>query len=158
MSITASPYIENASSEENFTFRSVSRNERIDTNSISLLDWISQNENIYVKDHAVSSLDSKGLKEIHFSLSGKLAGFYPLLRGIAGSGQPQSLLLNANHEERNFTLQFDASSEGEAKKYLSKVLNIIEDEARFKQVLRKVIANQEKFKLEEKLLFKELST
>lgn len=156
--MTASQLLVKSSSEGNFSFQSVSRNEKIDSHSMSLLDWIHQNGNITIEGLVENSIDQKtGLKEIQFSLSGKLVAFYSLLRGIAASGQPQSLWLQTNHKEKTFTFKFDASAEEGAKEFLTKVLKILEDEARFKQVLRKIIKNQEKFKLEEKLLLNELS-
>src|SRR5680860_565253 len=101
MSITASSYIENTSSAGNFAFQSVSRNKKTNSKSIDLLGWIRQNGNIAIEDHAGPTFDpKKGLKEIHFSLVGKLEGFYPLLRGIAGSGKPSSVLLEANPKKR----------------------------------------------------------
>ena len=59
-------------------------------------------------------------------------------------------------ESRSFILEIEAAQEYEVKKYLSKIFNLINSEIRFKQVLRKVIINQEKFKKEEKLLFNSL--
>jgi hypothetical protein len=157
MTIIASSYTGNAAPEEDFTFQSVSICKKTDDPSKTILDWISQNENIHVEDQAYSVDPEMGVKKIRFSLTGNLAGLFPLLRGIAGSGHPSSIFLDAHTKEKYFILQFDTSSEGKAREYLSKVFKIIEDEFRFKLLLKKVISNQEKFIREEKLLFNELS-
>lgn len=153
MSPIASPLKKSSSSEENFTFHSISINTKSDSISTGFMDWFIENDFVQLEGHLAQA--KEGIHEVYFSLSGNAAAFYPLMRGIIFSGQPSSLVLQANHSSRNFTLRFQ--QDGEAREYLSKVFGILYREIRFKQVLRKVIANEEKFKLEERLLFNELS-
>lgn len=157
MSLIATPYYKTTTSEENYSFQAVSRNENPISHLTSLLDWIKENEIICLESETVSIDSNRKFQEIRFSLTGKSAAYFPLLKGIAASGQPKSLRLQVNQSLKIFTLIFDTLDQSEAKIYLSKILTLIEKEVRFKQVLRKVILNQKKFKSEEKLLFNEMS-
>jgi|SRR5690606_18909138 len=156
MSTKALSYIQDLTTRNIFTFQTVSRNEKIHSHAISLWDWIRENENIKIESQSSFSEKQLKLQKINFSLHGKAVVYYPLLKGIIASGSfTNRIMPDAN--KRSFTFTFDLEFESEALEYLVNVLKIVEEEVRFKQVLRKVIINQEKFVLEEKLLFHELS-
>lgn len=157
MSIIASSY-KNTSPERIFSFQTVARNENTAFGSLSLWDWMVSSEVVSLEEPSAANTQGNTLQEINFSLSERLASFFPLLRGILASDQPQFFELQADSKLKSFKLIYHAEGEAEAKDYLSKVLGIVKAEARFKQVLRKVIVNQEKFLREEKLLFMELSS
>jgi hypothetical protein len=148
--------IKDTSTKRIFTFQAVSRNEESNPHTISMWDWIRENENIKIESQSSASGNKSKLQKIKFSLAGKAAAYYPLLKGVIASG-PSSNWIPADTKDRSFTFIFDVESEIESFKYLVEILRIVEEEVRFKQVLRKVIINQEKFELEEKLLFHELS-
>src|SRR5690606_18475439 len=156
MSTKALSYIKDTSTKRIFTFQTVSRNEKVNFDAISLWDWIRDNENIKIESQSLASENKLELHKIQFSLTGKATAYYPLLKGIIASGAPSNLI-QADTKERSFTYIVNVESETESLKSFVDILKIVEEEVRFKQVLRKVIINQEKFKLEEKLLFHELS-
>lgn len=150
--ITAS-YLNDHSTQRVFSFRTILRNENTEHDSLSLAEWINTREYISLEQDITDKVHQK----IGFSLSGISAGLYPLLRAIIASSRPRSFSFQAVTQSRSFMVEFEVSQEAEVKDYLSKILRIADAELRFKQVLRKVIINQEKFEREQKLLFMELS-
>ncbi len=150
----AASYLPHESTQRTFSFQTVTRNNNAKEDSLSLLDWIDSQDVISVQgkeyDHSSQSI------AITFSLDGLASGYFSLVRGLMAFGQPRSFDLQADVKSRNFTLRLEVGQEATAKTYLSKILALINTEIRFKQVLRKVIVNQEKFEKEERLLFNSL--
>lgn len=155
MSVIASLY-KNTSSERVFNFKSVLRNETSNPESLTLEGWMNLDEHITVGELATVTQSNQTYRKICFSLSGHAAAYYPLFRSIIASGPPHVHLIT-NKEVKGFVLKFVVGMEDEVSRYLAKVLDMIKAEIRFKQVLRKLIANQERFLLEERLLFNQLS-
>src|SRR5690554_5220520 len=141
MSSIASSH-KNTSPERTFSFQSVVRNENFDLGSPSLVDWIGSNELVSLEKSSIHT-SIQTIQEISFSLSDTVAGYFPLLRGILASAKSQLFEIQANNTLKTFDLRYDIEREAEAKDYLAMVLAILDAEARFKQVLRKVIINQE---------------
>lgn len=154
MSFTASSH-KNTSPERTFSFQAIVRNENTDSGSPSLLEWIGSNELVSLKKSNTDTSNQTS-REIIFSLSETVAVYFPLLKGILASAKSQWFVLRTDDGSKSFALRYDKEREIEVRDLLFKVLGIVDAEARFKQVLRKVIVNQEKFNREEKLLFKEL--
>ncbi|AGA78716.1 hypothetical protein Echvi_2469 [Echinicola vietnamensis DSM 17526] len=145
-----------------FSFQSVIRNKTTDQKSLSAYEWLSENEFVQLEGQGTFGFHNfeaanKQFQAIYFTLKGDLAAHYAFFRGIVLAGQPKEVYLENIHENRSFTLKFYKKNEAVAKEYLEKIFRIVNDEIRFKQVLRKVLINQEKHRLEEKLLFNELS-
>ena len=146
-----------SSTPENYSFHKVSTNDIKSSDRTRLLDWLKENDLIYLQSEKVS-IDSNSQKQTFtFSLTGISSDYFPLLRGIAASGQGSAFKLQVNSKLKSFAFLYDKLDEEEAKEYLKKVLNLVRKEIRFKQVLRKVLFNQEKFSREEKLLFSEMT-
>lgn len=134
-------------------FQTISRRRKSDEDVSSLLEWIGTQENISFQQ---KSDDTDQATEIAFSLAGSSSEYFPLLRALIALGQPLTFIIQAVSGSRTFVLQYAADQESEVKGYLSKVFSLINAEIRFKQVLRNVIANQERFEREERLLFNSL--
>lgn len=147
-----------SSTPENYSFQKVSTNDVTSSGKIRLLDWLKENDLIYMQSEKVSMDSQFPKQEVIFCLTGISADYFPLLRGIAASGMGSALRIQVNSALKSFTFVYDKRDEAEAKEYLSKVLSLVRKEIRFKQVLRKVIFNQEKYKREEKLLFSEMTS
>ncbi|HLU89406.1 MAG TPA: hypothetical protein VKZ51_06190 [Cyclobacteriaceae bacterium] len=142
--------------EEHFNFTQVSRNEKAEIKPVSLLEWLQDNPMLDLLTVTEDS-DSGGIfQELSFRLAGKASAQYPLLKGMFSSGRPKQLALQADDASKIIFLRFDKADETGAYQYISRVLSIIDEEVRFRQVLRKVIENQQRFVLEEKLLLNEL--
>ncbi|GAB3660793.1 hypothetical protein GCM10028791_34860 [Echinicola sediminis] len=159
MTAIASNY-NSALSTNTFSFQSVIRNLPTEE-SISVHDWLKEHDSVQVEGEGAFNFGNfpganKSFQAIYFSLTGELAEHYALFRGIVLAGQPKEVFLENIHETRSFTLKFYKSNEAIAKKYVEKVFKMVGEEIRFKQVLRKVLANQEKHQLEERLLFNDL--
>jgi hypothetical protein len=146
-----------SSTPENYSFQKVSTNDVSSSAQIRLLDWLKENDLIYLQSEKVFMDSQFPKQEVVFCLTGISTDYFPLLRGIAASGHGSPFRLLVNSPLKSFTFAYDIQDEAEARIYLSKVLNLVRKEIRFKQVLRKVIYNQEKFKREEKLLFSEMN-
>jgi len=155
MSKNTSPsYLNNGSTPGIFSFQTVSRAKSSIEDTSSLSDWIGTQEFVSLQ---TQSYDQEGKSAtLTFSLTGFAAEHFSLMRGLIALGQPLSFILQAVPKTRNFSLQFEVGQEQEVNSYLSRLFAIIESEIRFKQVLRKVIANQERFEREERLLFNNL--
>ena len=156
MSVIASFY-KNTSSERPFNFKSVLRNETSSPEALTLEEWMNLDEHITVGELATFTQSNQTYRKICFSLSGHAAAFYPLFRSIIASGPAHVHLIKANKGVKGFVLKFVVGMEEEVSGYLAKVFDVIKAEIRFKQVLRELINNQERFLLEERLLFNQLS-
>jgi|GEM_PF-1250728 len=161
MTAIASNYNTSELSTNTFSFQSVIRNNPKEE-SIRVYDWLSEHESVEVQGEGAFGFGNfpganKRFQAIYFSLKGDLAEHYALFRGIVLAGQPKEVYLENIHETRSFTLKFYQANEEVAKQYVQKIFKIVSEEIRFKQVLRKVLVNQEKHRLEEKLLLNELS-
>jgi hypothetical protein len=134
-------------------FQSISRNADSELEALSLLEWMGTQENISFQRE---SNDAEQASKMVLSLIGAASDYFPLLRGIIALGQPLTFIFQVMAGSRTFVLQYAADQESEVKSYLNQVFSLINAEIRFKQVLRKVIVNQEKFEKEERLLFNSL--
>nr|WP_215223403.1 hypothetical protein [Echinicola shivajiensis] len=162
MTATASNYNNTSLAPNTFSFKSVIRNNAQDQSDINVFDWLDQHDAVKVEgqgafDFANFQNSNKSFQVIYFSLEADLADHYALFRGIVLAGQPKEVYLENIHEKRSFSLKFYKNNESVAKEYLEKIFKIVNEEIRFKKVLKKVLVNQEKHRLEEKLLFNELS-
>ncbi|AWW31939.1 hypothetical protein DN752_18340 [Echinicola strongylocentroti] len=162
MTAIASNYTNSVQQNKIFSFQSVSRNEAVEATSLTAYDWLENNEFVQLQGQGSFGFQNyadanKKFQAIYFTLKGNLAAQYAFFRGIVLAGQPKEIYLENIHENRSFTLKFYKKNEEVAKRYLEKIFKIVNEEIRFKQVLRKVLVNQEKHRLEEKLLFNELS-
>lgn len=131
-------------------FQTISR-AGIKDETLSLTDWIVSHGAVSLHEHSYDPLGKS--MTITFSLTGVASKYFSVLRGLIGLGRPSSISIAALPKARNFSLKVVLGQESEAKVYLSKLFAIIESEIRFKQVLRKIIINQEKFEREERLLY-----
>ncbi|HLT06179.1 MAG TPA: hypothetical protein VK014_01565 [Cyclobacteriaceae bacterium] len=147
----AASYSSQKSNQGAFSFRSIIKNDQT-ADGLTLLEWLNNNELISLHNHNTDGTTHS----LSFSLAGPASDYFPLLRSIILLGLPNSFTLNAAVQSRSFNLQWKEPKEPEVRNYLVKVLDLISAEIRFKQVLRKVIANQEKFEKEERLLFNSL--
>ena len=146
-----------SSTPENYSFQKISTNDINSSVRTRLLDWLKDNDLIYLQSQEVSIESNSQKQTLKFSLTGISSDYFPLLRGIAASGYAKAFWLQVNSKLKSFVFEYDNQDEAEAKEYLSKVLNLVRKEIRFKQVLRKIIYNQDKHRREEKLLFGELT-
>lgn len=135
-------------------FQAISRAESPNEDALSLSDWIGIHETVSFQSQ---SDDQSGKSTtITFRLSGTASGCFSLLRGLIALGRPRTFIFQALLQTRNFSLKLEVGRESEVKIYLSRLFAIIDSEIRFKQVLRKVIVNQDKFEREERLLYNSL--
>lgn len=77
---------------------------------------------------------------------------FPLFKGIAGLGKPSSLVLTFSNEDKSIFYTFESKRIREIEQFFTRVLTLLQKEVRFKQVLKEVIANRQRFKAEQSLL------
>src|SRR5690606_4183378 len=126
---------QSAFKEEHFSFRQVSFNGKPEVSPKALLEWMAENPILDLGPQSTHSESGKIFQELRFSLKGQASCRYPLLKGIVLSGRPDNLTLQADDSSRSFLLKFDRAHEIAAYQYVSRVLRMIQEEIRFKQVL-----------------------
>lgn len=146
-----------SSTPEDYSFHKVSKNNVGSSDKIRVLDWLKDNDLVYLQSEKISTEARFPHQEVIFCLTGIAADYFPLLRAIAAAGYGSALRLQVDSRLKCFTFVYGLQDEAEAGEYLSKVFNLVRKEIRFKQVLRKIIYNQDKHRREEKLLFGELT-
>jgi hypothetical protein len=152
---TAAAYINNDFKSRTFSFQTISRNENSSTEGLGLLEWMDAQEIITLHQQADGEGDRAG-RNIEFSLKGLAAEYYSLVKALIVQGAPRTFTFQVMGQSRSFNLLTNGAQESEVRRYLSKIFSLIDSEIRFKQVLRKMIVNQEKFEMEERLLFNSL--
>ncbi|MDN3670223.1 hypothetical protein QWY93_12900 [Echinicola jeungdonensis] len=162
MTAIANSYNHSEKTSQTFSFNSINRNEPKTSQPKDLLNWLEGHEAVEIE--GIGGFDFKNFPEsqkkfqtIYFHLKGEVESFYSLFRGLVLAGHPKEVFIESIHEKRYFTLKYYQSNEGIAKAYVNKLFKLIEDEIRFKKVLKKIIQNQKKHQLEESLLYSELS-
>ncbi len=148
---------ESLSPDKVFGSYTVSRNDKPTPDSMTLEEWMGLDEHIVLQKQAGVSDSTEACRNISFSLSGDAAAYYPLFRSMIAAAPRHFRLMIQNGKGKSFLLKLAAGGESELRRYLSRVLDIVKAEIRFKKILRELIANQERFVLEERLLFNQLS-
>lgn len=76
----------------------------------------------------------------------------PLFRGLSLLGKPKTLSLIYDNDHAQVFFTFSQSEKKEVEKFLSKVIEMLKKEIRFKQILEKVIENNRRHQAEQALL------
>jgi len=151
----------NASANPNFVFQKVSKTQTTVENAFSVMELMVTCEMVKVTESASFDFPNfpeakKSFQVIYFELSSNYTIQKSLFGGLVSLGKPNGVILQQNRELGNFTLKFYASNSETVKDYLQKIFGIVEEEIRFKSILKKIIQNQQRFENEEQLLKKEL--
>ena len=77
---------------------------------------------------------------------------YPLFRGLSEAGKPQCLSLRFSHVERVAFFHYPASSHDEVSSFFSHLILLLQNEVKFKKVLKEIIINRNQFLSEQFLL------
>ena len=98
----------------------------------------------------------KVFQVVYFKIKEEYKRYQPLLNGLIAIGQPDKGSVEYYGELDTFTIKYYQSDEQEAVSFLSKIFSVLGDEIRFKDILKRVIENQERFAREGQLLNTEL--
>src|SRR5690554_6764689 len=120
--------------ENTFIFKTISKTGD-NTKATSLLEWLGSQQDVKLEDQSAFNDHNGSFRGINFQLTGPLAAYYPLLRGLSLSGISKTASLKADHSKRSFTFEYEVNAEPKAKIYLTRLLEVIRKEVRFKQVL-----------------------
>ena len=77
---------------------------------------------------------------------------YPLFRGLSEAGKPASLNLRFSSSEKSVYFHYPLSSQIEVSLFFSQLILHLQNEVKFKKVLKEVIVNRNQFKSEQFLL------
>ncbi len=146
---------------QGFAFEKVSRSSENSSNKSSVLEKL--NNSGFVNVLETASFDfpnfpeaNKSFQVVYFELDPAYSSNLALFKSIISSGKPDGVILEINRELGNFTLKYYAANEEKVKSYLKKIFGMLEDENRFKAILKKFIQIQAQNKKEEQLLQREL--
>lgn len=137
--------------ENTFILEGISKTDS-NADKSSLVEWLNSQEDLKLEDQSTVAEPNRSRRGFDFRLIGSLAIYYPLLRSLSLSGITGAISLKADHSKRKFSIEYEASAERKAKNYLARLLGIVQEERRFKQVLGKLLKNQAKSRQEEALL------
>lgn len=151
---TTASYLQNESNETDLGFRKITRSNASYDDRMGLLGWLQAQEIVTLEESTAN--DSAQPPAVKFGLAGMASSHFPILRALIALGRPSTFTIQSDGNKRSFTVRFSADQEAEVKSYLHLVLSLIRAEVRFRQVLRQVLVNQEKFEMEERLLFRNL--
>lgn len=161
MSVSNLASSSNTLSNSNFAFQKVSKTQATVESHLSVADLMDQCGMVKVSETANFDFPNfpearKSFQVIYFELSSDYAKHSGLFGGLISLGKSNGVILQQNRELGNFTLKFYASNSETVKSYLLKIFGFLEEEIRFKSILKKIIQNQQRFENEEQLLKKEL--
>lgn len=77
---------------------------------------------------------------------------YPLFKGLTEAGKPRSLNLRFSSSENAAYFHYPVSSQSEVSQFFSQVILHLQNEVKFKKVLKEVIINRNQFLSEQFLL------
>ena len=82
----------------------------------------------------------------------KFENLYPLFRGLSEAGKPQSLNLRFSASDKAAYFHYPESSQSEVSLFFSNMILLLQNEVKFKKVLREVLNNKNHFISEQILL------
>ncbi|MEN2283721.1 hypothetical protein AAGF08_16375 [Algoriphagus sp. SE2] len=100
----------------------------------------------------VFSQQSGGIMQGVCRLEKSFDSLFPLFRGLTSLGKPQSLTLTFSRESKSIFYTFSSDALPEVEYFFGRVLTLLQKEVKFKQVLKEVIENRNRFKSEQSLL------
>lgn len=98
----------------------------------------------------------KQFKILYLNLSEEFEDIKGLIRGLISLGQPTGVVFQFEKELNRFNLKFYQHDEEIVYNYLSNIFNTLNEERRFKMVLRRIIEVEKSRKAEERFLYQEL--
>jgi len=154
---TSSPSI-----QDQFAFQSISKKSDKSIPGSTVLEIMENCDLIELNetrafDFAGYPESAKNYKVLEFNLAGNAIPLKGLFNGMISLGNPKEAMLTHQKDLGNYVLKYYDSDEKVALAYFVKIINIIEDEIRFKTILRKVIDNLKAFDSSQQLLKNELS-
>lgn len=146
---------------ESFAFQKITKKQGINVTALNPLAILKSCEMVKVIETASFDFPNfpeakKSFQVIYFELSEEFHVIKGLFNGIINLGHKDAVILDYEKELSRYSLKFYVSEEEGVKKYLTKIFRFISDEIRFKQILKRSIANQKAFAKEEQLLKMEL--
>lgn len=144
-----------------FAFKEVSRNPESDTEALTVAELLDSSKFVLVSETNSFSFPNfpeakKSFQVYYLDLHPNFSAFTGLFKGLIYSGKPEGVILEHNRELGNYTLKYYDSKGETVKNYLQKIFGVLDEEIRFKAILRKVIQNQKRINMEEQLLRQEL--
>ncbi len=146
---------------QSFVFEKISRSSETQSKESSVLEKLNNCGFVNVLETASFDFPNfpeakKSFQVVYFEMDPAYSSNIALFKSIVSSGKPDGVILEINREPGNFTLKYYAANEEKVKSYMNKIFGFLEDENRFKAILKKVLQIQAQNKKEEQLLQREL--
>lgn len=146
---------------ESFAFQKITKKQGVNVTGLNPLEIIESCEMVNVIETASFDFPNfpeanKSFQVIYFELSEEFHKIRGLFNGLINLGHKDAVILDFEKELSRYSLKFYVSEEEGVKNYLTKIFRFISEEIRFKQILKKSIANQRAFAKEEQFLKMEL--
>ncbi|WP_373493020.1 hypothetical protein [Aquiflexum sp.] len=146
---------------ESFAFQKITKKEGANTKGLNPLEIMESCGMVNVLETASFNFPNfpeakKSFQVIYFELSEEFQAVKGLFNGLISLGQEEGVILESEKELSRYSLKYYVSDEMAVNSYLTKIFRFVSDEIRFKQILKKSIANQKAFAKEEQLLRMEL--
>ncbi len=146
---------------ESFAFQKITKKQGFNATGLNPLEIMESCEMVHVIETASFDFPNypearKSFHVIYFSLSPNFVIQRGLFNGLISIGKPAGVLLEFQKELGTYTLKYYQANETLAKLYISKIFRLVSEEIRFKNILKRSIANQKAFAKEEQLLKMEL--
>ncbi|MCH7400579.1 hypothetical protein ACFOUP_11460 [Belliella kenyensis] len=144
-----------------FAFQNISRARRSESTAVSVIGMLEMCGMLDVVES--SSFDFPNFPEakkqfhvVYFTINESFSSLRGLFRGLTSLGKPGEVILENDASKGLFTLKYYQSNERKVKSYLATLIETVENELRFKQILNQIIENQRKIKAEQSLLLQKL--
>lgn len=85
-------------------------------------------------------------------MDNELESLFALFRGLSEAGRPQELSLKFTFDSREVAFSYPISNSIEVIKYFKRLISILQQEVKFKQVLNRIISIRKQFTSEQILL------
>jgi hypothetical protein len=146
---------------ESFAFQKITKKQGVNATGLNPLEIMESCEMVNVTETASFDFPNypearKSFHVIYFKLSPDFVIHRGLFNGLISIGKSAGVILEFQKELNTYNLKYYRSDETKASLYISKIFRFISDEIRFKQILKKSIANQKAFAKEEQFLKLEL--
>lgn len=149
------------SANESFAFQKITKKQEINATGLNPLAIMKSCEMVHVIETASFDFPNfpeakKSFQVIYFELSEEFYAIRGLFNGLINLGHKDAVILDFEKELSRYSLKFYISEEEGVKNYLTKIFRLVSEEIRFRQVLKRSIANQKAFAKAEQFLKMEL--
>jgi hypothetical protein len=154
--------INSIQSQKDFAFHKISKSEKSPTgNTKDLIKALQEGSLFKVRGQAGFDFPNfpetnKKFRVLYMELNHDFQDVQAILNGFLALGQPQGVILEFDKTQNNYSLKYYLQDAPSVMNYLDKLTLFINEEVRFKKILKRILENNKRTKIEERLLINEL--